>query len=113
MAYLKKEHIGEILTTQYDLVCNGSEVGGGSIRSHEPQVLETVFEIMGHKKEKIHEQFGHMLEAFEYGVPPHGGLAHGIERMLMVLQASRIFGRLLHFRRQAEEKQASWMLRAT
>lgn len=82
---LKKEHIGEILTTQYDLVCNGSEVGGGSIRSHESQVLETVFEIMGHKKQKIREQFGHMLEAFEYGVPPHGGLAHGVERMLMVL----------------------------
>jgi aspartyl-tRNA synthetase len=82
---LKKEHIGEILTTQYDLVCNGSEVGGGSIRSHEAQVLETVFEIMGHKKQKIREQFGHMLEAFGYGVPPHGGLAHGVERMLMVL----------------------------
>jgi aspartyl-tRNA synthetase len=82
---LKKEHIGEILTTQYDLVCNGSEVGGGSIRSHESAVLETVFEIMGHKKQKIHEQFGHMLEAFDYGVPPHGGLAHGVERMLMVL----------------------------
>jgi aspartyl-tRNA synthetase len=82
---LKKEHIGEILTTQYDLVCNGSEVGGGSIRSHEPRILEAVFEVMGHTKRKIQEQFGHMLEAFEYGVPPHGGLAHGVERLLMVI----------------------------
>ena len=82
---LKKEHIGEILTTQYDLVCNGCEVGGGSIRSHEAQVLEAVFAVMGYTKEKIQEQFGHMLEAFSYGVPPHGGLAHGIERLLMTI----------------------------
>lgn len=82
---LKKEHVGEILTTQYDLVCNGYEIGGGSIRGHEPEILEAVFEIMGYKKEKIQEQFGHMLEAFTYGAPPHGGLAHGIERLLMTL----------------------------
>jgi aspartyl-tRNA synthetase len=82
---LKKEHIGEILTTQYDLVCNGYEVGGGSIRSHEPQILEAVFEIIGYEKETIHAQFGHMLEAFSYGAPPHGGLAHGIERLLMTI----------------------------
>lgn len=82
---LKRDRIGEILTTQYDLVCNGYEVGGGSIRSHEPEVLSAVFEVMGYAKEKIREQFGHMLEAFEYGVPPHGGLAHGIERLLMTI----------------------------
>ncbi len=82
---LKKDHIGEILTTQYDLVCNGYEVGGGSIRSHKPDVLTAVFEVMGYEKSKIREQFGHMLEAFEYGVPPHGGLAHGIERLLMTI----------------------------
>ncbi|MBI4065324.1 aspartate--tRNA ligase [Candidatus Gottesmanbacteria bacterium] len=82
---LKKEHIGEILTSQYDLVCNGYEVGGGSIRSHEPDVLKTVFEIIGHSPENVEKQFGHMLEAFTYGVPPHGGLAHGIERLMMIL----------------------------
>lgn len=82
---LNKEHIGEILTTQYDIVCNGYEVGGGSIRSHEPEILSSVFEIMGYTKEQIAEQFGHMLTAFSYGVPPHGGLAHGIERLLMTL----------------------------
>jgi aspartyl-tRNA synthetase len=80
---LKKEHIGDILTTQYDIVCNGCEIGGGSIRGHEPAILEAVFEVMGYDKKTIRAQFGHMLEAFTYGAPPHGGLAHGIERILM------------------------------
>ncbi len=82
---LAKENIGDILTTQYDLVCNGYEVGGGSVRSHEANVLTAVFEVMGYEKSRIQEQFGHMLEAFTYGVPPHGGLAHGIERLLMII----------------------------
>lgn len=86
LEWLKKgQHIDEILTTQYDLVCNGYEVGGGSIRSNTPDILESVFRIMGYSKEKIHEQFGHMLEAFSYGAPPHGGIAHGIERLLMTI----------------------------
>jgi aspartyl-tRNA synthetase len=82
---LNKEHISEIVTDQYDIVCNGYEVGGGSIRSHEPDILMAVFEVMGYTKERIYEQFGHMLEAFTYGAPPHGGLAHGIERLLMTI----------------------------
>ncbi|MDP3697644.1 MAG: amino acid--tRNA ligase-related protein [Candidatus Taylorbacteria bacterium] len=81
---LKGEHIDKILTTQYDLVCNGLEVGGGSIRAHRPEMLKAVFEVMGYKEKEIEEQFGHMLEAFKYGAPPHGGIAHGIERNLMV-----------------------------
>jgi prolyl-tRNA editing enzyme YbaK/EbsC (Cys-tRNA(Pro) deacylase) len=82
---LKKDRIGEILTTQYDLVCNGSEVGGGSIRSNDAEILKTVFEIIGHKPDEIENQFGHMLNAFRYGVPPHGGIAHGIERLMMTV----------------------------
>ena len=82
---LKGENIDKILTTQYDLVCNGFEVGGGSIRAHKPDMLEAVFKIMGYKKEEIQDQFGHMLEAFKYGAPPHGGIAHGIERLVMTL----------------------------
>lgn len=82
---LKKERIGEILTTQYDIVCNGYEVGGGSVRSNNPDILRKVFEIMGYAKERIDAEFGHMLEAFTYGAPPHGGLAHGIERLLMTI----------------------------
>lgn len=84
-ALLSKQNIGSILTSQYDLVCNGHEVGGGSIRSHQPDMLKTVFEIMGYREDIIQKQFGHMLEAFSYGVPPHGGLAHGIERLLMII----------------------------
>lgn len=82
---LKGERVGEILTTQYDLVCNGFEVGGGSIRSHKPNLLKAVFRVLGYKDETIEAQFGHMLEAFSYGAPPHGGLAHGIERLMMIL----------------------------
>lgn len=82
---LKKKNIGSILTSQYDLVCNGEEVGGGSIRSHEPEVLKAVFEILGYRKNEIQEKFGHMLEAFKYGAPPHGGIAPGIDRLLMTL----------------------------
>lgn len=82
---LKHDKVGEILTTQYDLVCNGYEVGGGSIRGHEPEILTAVFEVMGYDKATIQAQFGHMLTAFTYGAPPHGGLAHGIERLLMTI----------------------------
>lgn len=82
---LNAENIEQILTTQYDLVCNGYEVGGGSIRAHKPELLRAVFKIMGYEKKEIEEQFGHMLEAFSYGAPPHGGIAHGIERNIMTL----------------------------
>ncbi len=103
---LKKENIGEILTTQYDLVCNGYEVGGGSIRSHEANVLETVFEIMGYSKEQIREQFGHMLEAFSYGAPPHGGIAPGIDRLLTCLTGEKSLREVIPFPMTAGGKTA-------
>lgn len=80
-----KKNPEKILAYQYDLVLNGNEMGGGSLRIHKPEMLEAVFEIMGHKKEQIRRKFGHMLEAFEYGVPPHGGIAVGMDRFLMIL----------------------------
>jgi aspartyl-tRNA synthetase len=79
---LEKKSIENILTTQYDLVCNGYEVGGGSIRNHTPEGLKSVFEIMGLGEDEINLKFGHMIEALGYGAPPHGGIAPGIDRLL-------------------------------
>ena len=82
---MNKKNIGGILTTQYDVVLNGFEIGGGSIRNHKPETLEKVFEILGHENEKIQANFGHMLEAFKYGAPPHGGIALGLDRIFAIL----------------------------
>jgi aspartyl-tRNA synthetase len=82
---MKGENIEQILTTQYDLVCNGFESGGGSIRAHKPEILEAVYKVMGYSKEKMEDSVGHMLKAFTYGTPPHGGIALGVERNIMNL----------------------------
>jgi aspartyl-tRNA synthetase len=70
---------------QYDLVCNNYEIGGGSIRIHRREIQEKVFELIGLEVKDAKQQFGHMLEAFEYGTPPHGGIAPGIDRLVMLL----------------------------
>jgi aspartyl-tRNA synthetase len=69
----------------YDLVLNGFELGGGSIRIHRPDVQERVFEILGLSTEDIEAQFGHLIRAFRYGAPPHGGIAMGLDRIVMLL----------------------------
>ena len=74
----------KVRSYQHDLVCNGLEVGGGSIRISDPNIQRKIFKILGHKDKEIEEKFGHLLTAFKYGVPPHGGIAPGIERLLMV-----------------------------
>lgn len=80
-----KKNPDKFLAHQYDFICNGCEIGGGSIREHNPNILQSVFEIIGNKTEDVKEKFGHMLEAFEYGVPPHGGIATGIDRFVMIM----------------------------
>jgi aspartyl-tRNA synthetase len=97
----KKEYVGEIIKAnprkkeekvfaqataqQYDLVCNGYEVAGGSVRITDPQLQSKIFQIMGHTPEQVKNKFGHLLEAFEYGVPPHGGIAFSLGRLLMAI----------------------------
>jgi aspartyl-tRNA synthetase len=82
---LKGENIEQIIVQQYDLVCNGFETGGGSIRAHKREILEATYKVMGNSKEETEEKVGHMLDAFDYGTPPHGGIALGVERNAMNL----------------------------
>ena len=74
-----------ILGYQYDIVCNGVELSSGAIRNHVPEIMYKAFEIAGYSKDQVHEKFGGMINAFTYGVPPHGGIAPGIDRIVMLL----------------------------
>jgi aspartyl-tRNA synthetase len=83
--HLLKTHPEQAVARQYDIVWNGMEIGGGSVRIHERWAQERVFQAIGLSDEQIREQFGHMLDAFEYGAPPHGGIALGIDRLVALL----------------------------
>lgn len=78
-----QKEFGKLKADQYDFVMNGFEIGGGSIRITDPKLQSKIFEVLGHTKEGIENKFGHLLQAFKYGVPPHGGIAPGIDRFIM------------------------------
>ena len=76
---------GRVRAKAYDIVLNGTEIGGGSVRIHQDDIQEKMFEALGFTKERAYEQFGFLLDAFKYGVPPHAGLAYGLDRLIMLM----------------------------
>ena len=82
---LENKNLLEILAYQYDLVCNGYEISSGAIRNHDPETMYKAFAIAGYSKKEVDKKFGHMIKAFAYGAPPHGGFAPGLDRLLMIL----------------------------
>ncbi|OGZ20592.1 MAG: hypothetical protein A2494_02165 [Candidatus Lloydbacteria bacterium RIFOXYC12_FULL_46_25] len=102
---MNKERIGDIIATQYDIALNGFEIGGGSIRNHNPEALTRVLEIMGHTEEGIKANFGHILEAFSFGAPPHGGIAWGLDRLMAILQNEPNIREVIAFAKTGEGKE--------
>ena len=96
MALLKTDP-GKVRGKHYDMICNGYEIGGGSIRIHTAELQRTVFRLLGYRDEEIEDRFGHMLEAFTYGAPPHGGIALGIDRIVMILAGEESIREVIAF----------------
>ena len=84
--HLNGVNLEHILAQQYDLVLNGYEIGGGSIRAHRTDILEATYRNMGYDEQNMQKSIGHMLDAFQYGAPPHGGIAWGVDRLMMILE---------------------------
>ena len=76
---------GKVRAKAYDIILNGNEIGGGSVRIHQDDIQEKMFEKLGFTKEQAYDRFGFLLNAFKYGVPPHAGLAYGFDRLIMLM----------------------------
>ncbi len=90
-----------VLAKAHDLVLNGVEIGGGSIRIHQRELQERVFKLLGFTKERAYEQFGFLLDAFEYGAPPHGGIAFGLDRLVMLMAGQKSIREVIPFPKTA------------
>ncbi len=101
---MEKKNIENILTSQYDITMNGSEIGGGSLRNHQSGALKKVFEIMGYEEERLMKNFSHMLQAFDSGTPPHGGIAWGFDRLIMLLENEPNIREVIAFAKTGEGK---------
>ncbi len=95
--HMKGEDVGSIIAQQYDMVLNGYEIGGGSVRAHKAEILEATYKNMGYNKEEMKKSVGHMYEAFQYGAPPHGGIAWGIDRLMMILEKKNSIREVMAF----------------
>ena len=95
---------GRVRAKAYDIVLNGNEIGGGSVRIFQDDVQEKMFEVMGFTEEQIHERFGFFVDAFQYGTPPHGGLAFGLDRIAMILSESDSIRDVIAFPKNANAK---------
>jgi len=87
----------KVRSKHYDMVCNGYEIAGGSIRIHTSELQRKLFRLLGYSDEEVDERFGHLLEAFNYGAPPHGGIACGIDRIVMLLAGEESIREVIAF----------------
>ena len=101
---LDMSHPEKIKAKAYDLVLNGYEIGGGSIRIHNRDLQNKIFEILGLTADEIEARFGHMLRAFEYGAPPHGGIALGLDRILMILMNESSIREVIAFPKTGDDR---------
>ena len=88
LLYLDTNELNKIKANAYDIICNGYELGGGSLRIDDSSLQQKIFKAINLQEEEIQDRFGFLLKAFKYGVPPHGGLAVGIDRLIMLMTNS-------------------------